>query len=202
MSGKRALAAALKGGGASSSSIRDVQHPSGKGPLPIQLQEEYERVKLEGYVCPGYPECENMDCDCEGPESEEEQGECGAADWKEDLRNWETMGDDPPETEVADVKESDEEDKEKGKEEELYMCGRCLSGEAHNCLFNKAKEKEEGGKGSGTTGARPNPSKRWKMLLPSNFPRRPQPYENNFRRVPDKVDFVWTLEGFRVRKGA
>ena len=72
--------------------------------------------KRGGYVCLGYPQCENMDCDCEGPESEEEQGEGGAADWKEDLRNWETMGDDPPETEAADVKESDEEDKEKGKE--------------------------------------------------------------------------------------
>ena len=69
-------------------------------------------------------------------------------------------------------------------------------------MYIKAKEKEEGGKGSRTTGARPKPSKRWKMLLPSNFPRRSQPYENNFRRVPDKFDFVWTLEGFRVRKGA
>ena len=200
MSGKRALAAALKGGGASSSSIRDVQHPSGKVPLHIQLQEEYERVKLEGYVCPGYPECENMDCDCEGPESEEEQGEGGAADWKEDLRNWETMGDDPPETEAADVKESDEEDKEKGKEEEPCKCFLCMWEKTHN----KAKEKEERGKGSGTTGARPKPSKRWKMLLPSNFPRQPHPYENNYRPV-NKFDFVFypdAVKGFRVRKGA
>ena len=33
-----------------------------------------------------------MDCDCEGPESEEEQEEGGAADWEEDLLNWEMMG--------------------------------------------------------------------------------------------------------------
>ena len=199
MRGKRALAAALRAGGASSSSIRDVQHPSGKVPLHIQLQEEYERVKRGGYVCPGYPQCENMDCDCEGPESEEEQGEGGAADWKEDLRNWETMGDDPPETEAADVKESDEEDKEKGKEEDKEK-GK----DEEKCLYIKAKEKDEGGKGSGTTGARPKPSKRWKMLLPSNFPRQPHPYENNYRPV-NKFDFVFypdAVKGFRVRKGA
>ena len=199
MSGKRALAAALKGGGASSSSIRDVQHPSGKVPLHIQLQEEYERVKRGGYVCPGYPQCENMDCDCAGPQSEEEQEEGGAADWKEDLRNWETMGDDPPETEAADVKESDEEDKEKGKEEDKEK-GK----DEEKCLYIKAKEKDEGGKGSGTTGARPKPSKRWKMLLPSNFPRQPHPYENNYRPV-NKFDFVFypdAVKGFRVRKGA
>ena len=73
MRGKQALAAALRAGGASSSSIRDVrdvQHPSGEVPLHIRLQEEYERMN----VCLGYPQCENMDCDCEGPESEEEQG--------------------------------------------------------------------------------------------------------------------------------
>ena len=99
MRGKQALAAALRAGGASSSSIRDVrdvQHPSGEVPLHIQLQEEYERVtgdrerlqeKRGGYVCPGYPQCENMDCDCAGPQSEEEQEEGGAADWKEDLLN-------------------------------------------------------------------------------------------------------------------
>ena len=47
-------------------------------------------------------------------------------------------------------------------------------------LYIKAKEKEERGKGSGTTGARPKPSsKRWKMLVPSNFRRRSQPYSNN-----------------------
>ena len=47
MRGKQALAAALRAGGASSSSIRDVrdvQHPSGEVPLHIRLQEEYERV--------------------------------------------------------------------------------------------------------------------------------------------------------------
>ena len=207
--GKRALAAALRAGGASSSSIRDVrdvQHPSGEVPLHIRLQEEYERMtgdrgrlqeKRGGYVCPGYPQCENMDCDCARPQSEEEQEEGGAADWKEDLRNWETMGDDPPETEAADVKESDEEDKEKGKEEEPCKCFLCMWEKTHNLYM------EERGKGSGTTGARPKPSsKRWKMLVPSNFPRRPEPYENNFRRVPDKFDCVWTLESFRARKGA
>ena len=165
MRGKKALAAALRAGGASSSSIRDVQHPSGEVPLHIRLQEEYERVtgdrgrlqeKRGGYVCPGYPQCENMDCDCAGPQSEEEQEEGGAADWTEDLRNWETMGDDPPETGAADVKESDEEDKEKGKEEEPCKCFLCMSEKTHN----KAKEKEEGGKGSGATGARPKPNKR------------------------------------------
>ena len=211
MRGKQALAAALRAGGASSSSIRDVrdvQHPSGKVPLHIRLQEEYERVtgdrerlqeKRGGYVCPGYPQCENMDCDCEGPESEEEQGEGGAADWKEDLRNWETMGDDPPETEAADVKDSDEEDKEKGKEEDKEK-GK----DEEKCLYIKAKEKDEGGKGSRTTRARPKPSKRWKMLLPSNFPRQPHPYENNYRPV-NKFDFVFypdAVKGFRVRKGA
>ena len=111
------------------------------------------------------------------------------------------MGDDPPETEAADVKESDEEDKDKGKEEEPCICGRCMSWETHN----KAKEKDGRGKGSGTTGARPKPrSKIWKMLVPSNFRRRPQPYENNVRAV-DKCDFVWLpdeVKGFRVRKEA
>ena len=88
MRGKQALAAALGAGGASPSSIRDVrdvQHPRGE-----VLQEEYERLhswqeKRGGYVCLGYPQCDNMDCDCEGPESEEEQEEGGAADWKQDL---------------------------------------------------------------------------------------------------------------------
>ena len=73
----------LRAGGASSSSIRDVrdvQHPSDEVPLHIRLQEEYERLhswqeKRGGYVCPGYPQCENMDCDCAGPQSEEEQEE-------------------------------------------------------------------------------------------------------------------------------
>ena len=164
MRGKQALAAALRAGGASSSSIRDVkevQHPSGVVPLHIRLQEEYERLhswqeKRGGYVCPGYPQCENMDCDCAGPQSEEEQEEGGAADWKEDLRNWETMGDDPPETEAADVKESDEEDKEKGKEEGQVMRRARRVKRGNLCI--KAKEKEERGKGSGTTGSRP---KRW-----------------------------------------
>ena len=76
-----------------------------------------------------------------------------------------------------------------------------MSWETHN----KAKEKEERGKGPGTTGARPKPSsKRWKMLVPSNFRRRPQPYENNVRPV-NKYDFAFLLDavkGFRVRKGA
>ena len=89
MRGKQALAAALRAGGASSSSIRDVQHPSGEVPLHIRLQEEYELLRLQerrgGYVCPGFPQCENMDCDCAGPQSEEEQEEGGAADWKEDF---------------------------------------------------------------------------------------------------------------------
>ena len=109
------------------------------------------------------------------------------------------MGDDPPETEAADVKESDEEDKEKGKEEDKEK-GK----DEEKCLYIKAKEKDEGGKGSGTTGARPKPSKRWKMLLPSNFPRQPHPYENNCRPV-NKFDFVFypdAVKGFRVRKGA
>ena len=208
MRGKQALAAALRAGGASSSSSRDVHVP-----LHIRLQEEYERVtgdrgRLQenrgGYVCPGYPQCENMDCDCAGPQSEEEQEEGGAADWKEDLLNWETMGDDPPETEAADVKESDEEDREKGKEEEPCICCLCMSEKTFNLYIN-AKEKEERGKGAGTTGARPKPSsKRWKMLVRSNFPRRPQPRENNVRPV-NKYDFVFlpdAVKGFRVRKGA
>ncbi|MDA8583703.1 hypothetical protein N9L68_05700, partial [bacterium] len=187
--GKQALAAALRAGGASSSSIRDVrdvQHPSGEVPLHIRLQEEYERVtgdrgrlqeKRGGYVCPGYPQCEIMDCDCPGPQSEEEQEEGGAADWKDDLRNWETMCDDSPET----VKESDGEDKEKGKEEEHCLCSSAKE---------KAKDKEERGKGSGTTRdagcdagdctPRPKPSnKRWHILVPSNFRRCSQPYSNN-----------------------
>ena len=116
MRGKHALAAALRAGGASSSSIRDVrdaQHPSDEAPVHIRLQEEYARVtgdrlrleeKRDGYVCRGYLGCEDMECDCAGPQSEEEQEDGGAADWKEDLLNWETMGDDPPETEAADVK--------------------------------------------------------------------------------------------------
>ena len=82
MRGKQALAAALRADGASSSSIRDVQHPSGEVPLHIRLLEEYDRVtgarvrlqeKRDGYVCPGYPLCEDMECDCAGPQSEEEQ---------------------------------------------------------------------------------------------------------------------------------
>ena len=171
MRGKQALAAALRAGGASSSSIRDVkevQHPSGVVPLHIRLQEEYERVtgdrerlqeKRGGYVCPGYPQCENMDCDCAGPQSEEEQEEGGAADWKEDLLNWETMGDDPPETEAADVKESDEEDNEKGQEAEPCICVLCMSEKTYNLYIKdkeKAKDKERGkgkekgnGKGKG-----------------------------------------------------
>ena len=188
MRGKQALAAALRAGGASSSSIRDVQVP-----LHIRLQEEYERVtgdrerlqeKRGGYVCPGYPQCENMDCDCAGPQSEEEQEEGGAADWKEDLLNWKRRLD---------------------EEEEPCIC----------CHIKAKKEKEEKRRtGSGTTRdaggdasdgtPRPKPSKRWKMLVPSNFRRRPQPYENNVRPV-NKYDFVFlpdAVKGFRVRKGA
>ena len=56
--------------------VRDVQHPTGEMPVHIRLLDEYEKltgVRLkEKYVCPGYPECENMDCDCEGPETEDE----------------------------------------------------------------------------------------------------------------------------------
>ena len=99
MRGKQALAAALRAGGASSSSIRDVrdvQHPSGEAPLHIRLQEEYERVtgdrgrlqeKRGGYVCPGYPHCENMDCDCAGPQSEEEQEEGAEPEEAEEAPN-------------------------------------------------------------------------------------------------------------------
>ncbi len=211
MRGKQALAASLWAGGASSSSIRyvrDVQHPSGEVPLHIRLQEEYERVMQEkrgAYVCPGYPQCENMDCDCAGPQSEEELEEGGAADWKEDLLNWKTMGDDPPQT----VKESDE---------EPCICCLCMSEKTYNLYIKakeKAKDKEEKGKASGTTSdaggdagdGTPRPkrsSKRWKWLVPSNFPRRPQPYENNVRPV-DKYDFVFRPDaekGFRVRKVA
>ena len=79
----------------------------------------------------------------------------------------------------------------------------------------KAKDKEEKGKASGTTRdaggdagdgtPRPKPSsKRWKMLVPSNFRRRPQPYENNVRPA-NKYDFVFlpdAVKGFRVRKEA
>ena len=221
MRGKQALAAALRAGGASSSSIRDVrdvQHPSGEVPLHIQLQEEYERVtgdrgrlqeKRGGYVCPGYPHCENMDCDCAGPQSEEEQEEGGAADWEEDRLNWETMSDDPHET----AKESDEDDKEKGKEEEPCLCSSCTR--ARKTYNSYLKDKEEKGKGSGTTRdaggdagdgtPRPKPSSnRWKMLVPSNFRRRPQPYENNVRPA-NKYDFVFlpdAVKGFRVRKEA
>ena len=40
------------------------------------MKQEYEKLTgarlKEKYVCPGYPECENMDCDCEGPETEDE----------------------------------------------------------------------------------------------------------------------------------
>ena len=167
MRGKKALAEALRAGGASSSSIRDVkevQHPSRVVPLHIRLQEEYERVtgdrerlqeKRGGYVCPGYPQCENMDCDCAGPQSEEEQEEGGAADWKEDLLNWKRRLD---------------------EEEEPCICCHCMSQRTYNLYIQAKKEKEEERKGSGTTGARPKPrSKIWKMLVPSNFRRRPQP---------------------------
>ena len=136
-----------------------------------------------GYVCPGVPQCENMDCDCAGPQSEEEQEEGGAADWKEDLLNWKRRLD---------------------EEEEPCICCHCMSQRTYN-LYIKAKKEEERRKGSGTTGARPKPrSKIWKMLVPSNFRRRPQPYENNVRPV-NKYDFVFppdAVKGFRVRKGA
>ena len=212
MRGKQALAAALRAGGASSSSIRDVrdvQHPSGEVPLHIRLQEEYERVtedrgrlqeKRGGYVCPGYPHCENMDCDCAGPQSEEEQEEGGAADWKEDLLNWETMSDDPHET----AKESDEEDKEKGKEEEPCLCSACLLAVRLPCARKTYDSyQEEKGKGSGTTRdaggdagdgtPRPKPSNRWKMLVLSNFRRRSQPYSNNCHWI-GKYDVVLQCE--------
>ena len=196
MRGKQALAAALRAGGASSSwirEVRDVQHPSGEVPLHIRLLEEYDRVtgarvrlqeKRGGYVCLGYPQCENMDCDCAGPQSEEEQEEGGAADWKEDLLNWKRRLD---------------------EEEEPCICCHCMSQRTYNLYIQAKKEKEERRKGSGTTGARPKPrSKIWKMLVPSNFRRRPQPYENNVRPV-DKYDFVFlpdAVKGFRVRKEA
>ena len=208
MRGKQALAAAQRAGGASSSSIRDVrdvQHPSGEVPLHIRLLEEYDRVtgdrvrleeKRDGYVCPGYPGCENMECDCPGPQSEEEQEEGGAADWKEDRRNWETMSDDPHET----AKESDEEDKEKGKEEEPCLCSCTRARKTYNSYL---KDKEEKGKGSGTTRdaggdagdgtPRPKPSKRWKMLVLSNFRRHSQPYSNNCHWI-GKYDVVLQCE--------
>ena len=193
---KQALAAALRAGGASSSSIRDVQVP-----LHIRLQEEYELLLAEQDAASKQDEIEKQEQimndlaqqwlkgkgkgDVEGKGSRGDgTEEGGAANWKEDLLNWETMGDDPPET----VKESDEEDKEKGKEEEPCLCSSCTR--ARKTYNSYLKDKEEKGKGSGTTrGAggdasdgtpRPKPSnKRWKMLVPSNFRRRSQPYNNN-----------------------
>ena len=142
----------------------------------------------------------NMDCDCAGPQSEEEQEEGGAADWKEDLLNWETMSDDPPET----AKESDEEDKEKGKEEEPCLCSACFLAVRLPCARKTYDSyQEEKGKGSGTTRdaggdagdgtPRPKPSKRWKMLLESNFRRRSQPYSNNCHWI-GKYDVVLQCE--------
>ena len=55
-----------------------------------------------------------------------------------------------------------------------------------------------GDAGDGTAG--PKPSKRWKLLVRSNFPRRSQPYENNLRPC-DTIDFVWLPEGQRLLRG-
>ena len=64
-----------------------------------------------------------------------------------------------------------------------------MSQRTYNLYIQAKKEKEEKGKGPGTTRdaggdasdgtPRPKPSKRWKMLVPSNFRRRSQPYSNN-----------------------
>ena len=70
---------------------------------------------------------------------------------------------------------------------------------AKEAAEKKAKDKEERGKGSGTTGdaagdagdgtPRPKPSKRWKMLVLSNFRRHSQPYSNNCHWI-GKYDVV------------
>ena len=63
------------------------------------------------------------------------------------------------------------------------MLGRCCDGFARQSFMTRV------------TSAR---------LVPSNFRRLPQPYENNVRPV-NKYDFVFlpdAVKGFRVRKGA
>ena len=71
----------------------------------------------------------------------------------------------------------------------------------------------DAGGDAGDDTARPKPSKRWKLLVPSNFPRRSQPYENNAHWYT-KYDFCFTPEpmakgfmpghsggkGFKVRR--
>ena len=169
------------------------------------------------YVCPGYPDCENMDCDlCEDPETEDEEvkedeEKVGCAQEESgkyvclgypDCENMDCDLCEDPETEDEDVKED---------EEKVGCAQEESAGDAGDAGAQGATSDAGGDAGDDT--ARPKPSKRWKLLVPSNFPRRSQPYENNAHWYT-KYDFCFTPEpmakgfmpghsggkGFKVRR--
>ena len=74
-----------------------------------------------------------------------------------------------PVTEDEDVKED---------EEEVGCAQEESAGDAGDAGAQGATGDAGGDAGEGT--ANPSPRKRWKLLVPSNFPRRSQPYNNNF----------------------
>jgi len=208
--------------------VRDVQHPTGEMPVHIRLLDEYEKltgVRLEPfkvkvkYVCRGYPDqCQN--CDCKGPGSEittsdedeeDEEEKVGCAQEENgkyvcpgypDCENMDCDLCEDPETEDEDVKED---------EEKVGCAQEESAGDAGDAGAQGATSDAGGDAGDGT--ARPKPSKRWKLLVPSNFPRRSQPYKNNAHWYT-KYDMVLTPEplakgfmpghsggkGFKVRR--
>ena len=136
------------------------------------------------YVCPGHPDCGNIDCDlCEDPETEAEdvkEADDESArqyeilnslgmEWKEanDAKLGEVKGNGRSGGRAAPKKDREENDKDKWQG----------AGDAGDAGAQGATVDARGDAGDGT--AIPQRSKRWKLLAPSNFPRRSQPYHNN-----------------------
>ena len=122
------------------------------------------------YVCPGYPDCENMDCDlCEDPETEDEEvkedeEKVGCAQEESgkyvclgypDCENMDCDLCEDPETEDEDVKED---------EEKVGCAQEESAGDAGDAGAQGATSDAGGDAGDDT--ARPKPSKRWKLLVP------------------------------------
>ena len=156
---------------------------------------QFDSPAKSRYVCPGHPDCGNMDCDlCEDPETEAEdvkEDDDESARQYEILnrlgREWKKAND----AKLGEVKgngrsggrAAPKKDREANDKEKLQGAGDAGDAGAQGATV-------DAGGDAGT--ARPKPSKRWKQdLVPSNFPRRSQPYENNAHWYT-KYDIVLT----------
>ena len=157
--------------------VREKEHEEGSSEATTLQFGSPGKSRWEEYVCPGYPHCENFDCDlCENPSETEVE------DVKEDERNTHTLpwilnaefdrarararerkeahipklgkgkGKGRSGGRAAPMKNRKAKEKEKGKEEEPCTCVNCMSERMFN-LYIKAKGKEtakdkERGKGN------------------------------------------------------